>query len=125
MINLHNIQVNNKCYTYQYRGNIVTIYDSDDVTIYSEHHTSSVSEILIKSIILDISGNDINKQVSTTLAFLINRLERIAEPIKWISIDADKVGCVVDGNAAISLANDVGYLRKIATDALNTLSLME
>ena len=47
-------------------------------------------------------------------------LERIANPIRYMMIDAEAKGCTLDGNAAVSIAKDPNYLMQIAKDALQS-----
>lgn len=49
---------------------------------------------------------------------LIEKLDRIANPITWIQIDARNDGTEIDGRMAVALASDANYLRDIADRAL-------
>lgn len=51
---------------------------------------------------------------------LRDALDRIANPLQSLQQDAANAGIPLNGAAAAALANDVGYLRGIARNALTT-----
>jgi hypothetical protein len=60
------------------------------------------------------------KEETNKEAIFKEALERIANPIRYMMIDAEAKGCALDGNAAVSIAKDPHYLMQIAKDALQS-----
>lgn len=60
------------------------------------------------------------KETTNKEAIYKEALERIANPIRYMMIDAEARGCTLDGHAAISIAKDPQYLMQIAKAALES-----
>ena len=50
-------------------------------------------------------------------------LEKISLPLRWLSEEAERNGAKLDGFMACQIADDPRWLRKIAADALVSISL--
>lgn len=53
---------------------------------------------------------------------VVDALEKIANPVKYLQDKAKEEGFHLNGQMAIQLSNDPGWLRQAATDALNQLN---
>jgi len=58
------------------------------------------------------------KALKAEVERLTNSLDRIANPIKWMQIDAEKEGLHIDGHWAVRLDESPNYLKGIARDAI-------
>ena len=143
MAKLNKIDIKGKSYAWgvdsdesAFNKVFLTIWDSSKTKIYHDwtngdvgefrnmNGNSTVSESTVRRIILSTLKEREIRNEPHKLAFAINRLERIADPIKWMQHDAKETGCEVDGHWAVQLSSDPEYLRKIAVDALRTLDDM-
>lgn len=59
------------------------------------------------------------EQQQQTIAELLEGLEKIVSPVKFMQIDAEKEGYHLDGMMAIQLSKDPSYLQEIAKQLLN------
>lgn len=57
-----------------------------------------------------------------TIIIAIDALAKIANPIKWLQIDAENQGAKLNGSVAVQLSKDPEYLRSIAETALNEIN---
>lgn len=68
--------------------------------------------------IADHSGDEVTP-ILKEIANLRAALDKIANPIKHMQMEAQKEGSTMDGNIAIALSKDPEYLKDIARRALN------
>jgi hypothetical protein len=147
----NNIDVAGSSYTWAYERDAentsrLKIKDSSDVTVYDDQTKSDMIDadvrfvrfVIMKELRSEVGNSldvladasitvsDTNVEISmkAKLDYAMNRLDRIAHPIKWIGKDAEATGHQVDGIAANNLANDPNYLRHIAEDAIRILKGM-
>lgn len=67
-----------------------------------------------------VMGSDIFYKAAERIDFLERTLAKIANPIPAMQEEADDIGAKLNGQMAVTLANDPEYLRKLAKDALGT-----